>query len=266
MNPSEDNNVIFSYRLKTDAGVAPNVQNEILSLCLCKPVMRKSIKHLHEKGKTVFLIGSGVTHMRKGTIKNIHNIGDRTNHIIFIAKIDQILTFAEYYEIFKNRKDCIYKPTNKKGKDSRILYKQFDHTYHDEGHTEHDTKNDIVLLSEDFIYFGDKSIKANKTISSFLPKNSGRGHRVYDLEHTSRRKRQNKVISGDNNNIKHVPEYFSRLKETYGEIKIVGKPHIIISDSKNCKSGQCGTQRQISVSDCSIKNKKGNPNKKAKLC
>jgi len=38
------NNDIFMYKLTTDNGGAPCVENELLSLCICKPKIRMSAK------------------------------------------------------------------------------------------------------------------------------------------------------------------------------------------------------------------------------
>ena len=64
------NNDIFMYKLTTDNGGAPCVENELLSLCICKPKIRMSAK------VGDWIIGMGGK-----------SVNDLRNRLIYLAKV-----------------------------------------------------------------------------------------------------------------------------------------------------------------------------------
>ncbi|MCJ9728980.1 hypothetical protein [Bradyrhizobium sp. PRIMUS42] len=82
---------IYFYKLTVDAGAAPCVERGMLSLAICKPMMRSSA----EVDDLIFGF----------TASSI----DPRNRLIYAARITKKLTDGEYYEgdTFSSRQDCI---------------------------------------------------------------------------------------------------------------------------------------------------------------
>lgn len=153
------NNDIFMYKLTTDNGGAPFVENELLSLCICKPNIRISAK-----------VGDWIIGMGGKGVK------DLKNRLIYLAKISEVLDDGRYYKIdkYKNRSDCIYQWKNQKyswKKNSK--YHSEDDLAHDLG-KQPDYERDICLVSNEFVYFGqnkEPSIEEIQDIYDNLPRN-----------------------------------------------------------------------------------------------
>ena len=84
------NEPIYFYKLTVDAGGAPCVSGGLLSLAICKPMIRSSAK----EGAWIFGFGSD----------------QMSNRLIYIAKITEKLTDGKYYcdSRFRKRPDFIY--------------------------------------------------------------------------------------------------------------------------------------------------------------
>src|SRR5688572_28938198 len=130
---------IYFYKLTVDAGAAPCIDRGMLSLAICKPIMRSSA----EVDDLIF----GFT----------ANSLDPRNRLIYAARITTKLTNGEYYQAdrFTSRHDCIY--TSQSGRYVRRGNAKFHDKpadlMHDLGsHPEYGRAN--VLLSTDFRYFG----------------------------------------------------------------------------------------------------------------
>jgi hypothetical protein len=83
---------IYFYKLAVDAGAAPCVARGMLSLAICKPMLRSSA----EVDDLVF----GFT----------ANSLDPQNRLIYAARVTKKLANGGYYEAgdYKSRHDCIY--------------------------------------------------------------------------------------------------------------------------------------------------------------
>ncbi len=88
---------IYLYKMTIDNGGAPCVQNHLLSLAICKPVIRKTAK------TGDWLLGVGG--------KSLHN------RLIYMAEVTEIIEYGDYYSlgVYEGRPDCIYE-FNKEGK------------------------------------------------------------------------------------------------------------------------------------------------------
>jgi hypothetical protein len=130
---------IYIYKLTVDAGAAPCVERGLLSLAICKPIMRKRAK----RGDLIL----GFT----------ANSLDARNRMIYAARISNNLPDGEYYKDskYKQRSDCIYAYKAERfvrRKDAKYHENARD-LVHDLGtYPEYDRAN--VLLSSDFRYFG----------------------------------------------------------------------------------------------------------------
>lgn len=140
-----------------DNGGAPCVQDGLLSLAICKPQIRSTID------TNDFIIGFG------------SNVLD--NKLIYIAKITDKLLDGEYYkqEKYFYRDDCLY------SFDGQQYSRRENKKYHIGNNTPTDEGNDIVLLSNNYRYFGNKSSNNYKNKYPILTKiiNSlKQGHRL----------------------------------------------------------------------------------------
>ncbi|WNL33057.1 hypothetical protein QT384_06735 [Arcobacter cryaerophilus gv. pseudocryaerophilus] len=148
---------IYFYKMIVDNGGAPCVQDGLLSLAICKPQIRSTID------TNDFIIGFG------------SNVLD--NKLIYIAKITDKLLDGEYYkqEKYFYRDDCLY------SFDGQQYSRRENKKYHIGNNTPTDEGNDIVLLSNNYRYFGNKSSNDYKKKYPILTKiiNSlKQGHRL----------------------------------------------------------------------------------------
>ena len=139
-----------------DNGGAPCVQDGLLSLAICKPQIRSTID------TNDFIIGFG------------SNVLD--NKLIYIAEVTNKLLDGEYYKQEKYyRDDCLY------SFDGQQYSRREDKKYHISNNTPNDEGNNIVLLSNNYRYFGKKSSNDYKNKYPILTKiiNSlKQGHRL----------------------------------------------------------------------------------------
>jgi hypothetical protein len=88
---------IFSYIMTVDNGAAPNADNGMLSLAICKPMIRRGAKY----GDLIIGISG----------KKMFNGGER--EIVYIAKVTKVVTMREYAVAYPKRNDSIYTETLK---------------------------------------------------------------------------------------------------------------------------------------------------------
>ncbi len=156
---------IYLYKMVADTGGAPCVQNGLLSLAICKPMIRMKAK----EGDLVFGFAA------KGV--------DPSNRLIYVARITHKLCHAGYFRErrYAARGDCIYKHTA-----GRFTWKRTA-----QHHGPKDLKHDIgeyphypracVLLSTDFRYFGQAGTAEYKAMFPRIKRaveQLGRGHLV----------------------------------------------------------------------------------------
>lgn len=141
---------IYKYVITHDAGTAPCVDNELLSLCICKPVIRRTA----QIGDWIIATaGKGLSQYPK---------------IIYAAKISDIISMHDYAQKFSNRMDSIYHS------DGGSLT-------HYGGAIHSTTENQLrdkrglrCILSKEFWYFGREMIELPDTLNSLY--HFGRGH------------------------------------------------------------------------------------------
>ncbi len=148
---------IYFYKMIVDNGGAQCVQDGLLSLAICKPQIRSTIDIDN------FIIGFG------------SNVLD--NKLIYIAQITDKLLDGEYYkqQEYSYRNDCLY------SFDGQQYSRREDKKYHISNNTPNDEGNNIVLLSDNYRYFGNKSSNDYKNKYPILTKiiNSlKQGHRL----------------------------------------------------------------------------------------
>ena len=183
--------MIFTYMVTIDCGGAPCIHNNILSLGICKPMIRRY---------------ATVNNIIIGFCAKSMKLSNSKPQILFIAKISEKITYKNYYDKYKVRPDCIY------DNDLNLLKNDF----HTSFNVQTDLSGQNVLISKDFIFFGNNHISISNELQYICPNNQG---------YWSRKNTQY-------SNLVHT--YFELLKSKY--CKIEGK-HI------HCVY-KCKTQKQ----------------------
>ncbi len=149
---------IYFYKMIVDNGGAPCVQDGLLSLAICKPQIRSTIN------MGDFIIGFGSNAL--------------DNKLFYIAEVTNKLLNGEYYkqQEYSYRNDCLYSFDGQ-----RYYCSREDTNYHIGNSKPADEGNDIVLLSNNCRYFGNKSSDNYKNRYPQLKEileNLKQGHRV----------------------------------------------------------------------------------------
>jgi hypothetical protein len=170
---------LFCYKMKDDAGFAPNPFHGLLTLANCKPLIRK------HKAEGDWIAGF--------TSKALNGDKVGEERLIYLMKVTKKITYEEYWNnseyeckkpvlevsCFEERAgDNIYKPNIEIKSD----YYQLKNQNHTEEHKEHDLKGIYVLVSNQFYYFGNNPIEIPHEIRPSIPKaQSAHGNRTYEL-------------------------------------------------------------------------------------
>lgn len=162
---------IYLYKLTTDDGGAPCVQDGLLTLAICKPMIRTSAR----VGDLIF-----------GFAANRVNPGNRPtdNHLIYVARVEERLAGHDYYGAgqFADRTDCVYELVG----DGFVWRAGARH--HGPEDLVHDLgqrpvyRRAVILASRDFRYFGaegSSDYKTNFPAVREAVERMGRGHRVH---------------------------------------------------------------------------------------
>ncbi|MBR0793754.1 hypothetical protein JQ631_32130 [Bradyrhizobium manausense] len=157
---------IYIYKLTVDAGAAPCIRQNVLSLAICKPTIRR----VASEGDLIF----GFT----------ANSLDNRNRLIFAATITKKLAKGEYFRKRKylSREDCIYRYQSGRlvRRKNAKYHERPQDLVHDLGH-QPDYVRSNVLLSSDFRYYGAAGTDEYKSHFPLIRRaveNLGRGHRV----------------------------------------------------------------------------------------
>src|SRR6266550_4187137 len=160
---------IYFYKLTVDDGGAPCVQDGLLSLAICKPMIRAGA----ELGDLIFGFAANSLH--------------DDNRLIYIACVTGKVSNGDYYAdpSFAWRADCIYERCGDEFRwRAGALYHGPRHRSHDLG--QHPTYTRAhVLLSDDFRYFGasgSADYKSRYPLIKHAVEHLGQGHRVYHDE------------------------------------------------------------------------------------
>lgn len=145
---------LYIYRLTSDTGLAPCVDNGLLSLACCKGGQIRNDKAIHAGLR--YRIGS----MRDGAdykTDDIYLLGTHKSRFLYLARITNIVTMTEYFSTMsKGRIDCIYSLADTKLVRNHHLWNEGIHL--DEKQNIRDIAGEYVLLSDDFIYLGKDAV------------------------------------------------------------------------------------------------------------
>ena len=144
---------LYTYIVHFDGGFAPCVSQSTCTLACCKPRIRATAKYSDWV--------AGVTSKEHGS-----------GRLIYLMSVERAFTFAEYEgdKKLRGRIDNIYRP-------SASSYVQLRNEFHGPGSVRKDLSADRVLLSKQFVYFGENAPVIPAEFREFVAR--GRGHRVY---------------------------------------------------------------------------------------
>ena len=156
---------IYFYKLRVDNGGAPCIQYGLLSLAICKPMIRCTAC----RDDLIFGFAADSLH--------------QDNRLIYVAVVTEKIPNGDYFknERFADRADCVYE-----WRDGRFGWRN-DAVYHGPKDLAHDLGKPPdypranVLLSTDFRYFGANGSAEYKLRYPLIKKaveDLGRGHRV----------------------------------------------------------------------------------------
>lgn len=222
--------IIFTYRLTHDTGFAPCVDNGLLTLACCKGGT-KTVK----RGLRYFIGRFFEENLQKNV--EVYISGIYAGKLLYIAKIDKVITMNEYFckKEYKGRIDQIYRWD---GEELKRENRKLKGIHNDERSNKCDINGKYVLISKEFVFWGNKAIDIDESILSFYPK--GRGQ--YPKGQYSRTPAS--VLTAENKNKSEA--LYIKLQElikekgytlTSGE---VSEPHNPITGSCGC--GICGKE------------------------
>ncbi|MBL4774590.1 MAG: hypothetical protein JKY87_00830 [Mariprofundus sp.] len=198
----EPNSYLFAYAITRDFGFAPNPFHRLCTLATCKPGIRKSAK----VGDWILGVGGC-------------NIAKVKRKCILLMKVTEKCSFQEYWD---NHRYSLKKPTRNGSRvqmlgdniyhkdDSGGWIQEDSHHSNPDGSANdenltRDTKSDMVLASDFFLYFGDAaipidldSIGYHHKIRSYIKVNlneSGNGRTLVTSAINTNRSILNMVIS-----------------------------------------------------------------------
>ena len=131
---------IWSYVVAYDGGTAPCVDNNLLSLCICKPMIRRSAN-----------VGDWIIGFTR------RNIG--VKKICYVAEVTKKISMEEYFLEPKKRSDKIYKYNN------NDFIHNGGNIHSSPKHWRTDLGGKFCLISRNFWYFGDKFKKLPSEIN-----------------------------------------------------------------------------------------------------
>ncbi len=135
----------YVYKMTVNDGGAPCVRGGLLSLAICKPVIRRVAK----EGSLIFGFAGNVM---------VRNYPD--NCLVYVAEVTKKLDGAEYYNHAYGgalRADQIYRWRNQlfeRREKTANYHPEKDHLEHDLGRRDAGYPNRSVLISDKFRYFG----------------------------------------------------------------------------------------------------------------
>lgn len=159
-----DKKRIYFYKLTTDNGGAPHVRDGLLSLAICKPMIRRTAN----VGDLILGFAADSLHA--------------DNRLVYVARVTGKVGGGDYYtRPYAERGDCIYERRDEHfvWRDGARYHGPAD-LIHDLGdHPEYPRAN--VLLSDEFSYFGGQGsadYKVRHPAVGDAVEHLGRGHRV----------------------------------------------------------------------------------------
>ncbi len=140
---------LFIYRMTSDTGFAPCVDNGLLTLACCKGGQIRAGKIIHTGLRYRIGARCGVDY----TTENVYVLGTYENKFLYLARVKNVITMEEYYSgVSTGRTDDIYSMKDGILVRNDKLYKEEVHI--EDGRIIRDLAGKYVLVSDDYIYLG----------------------------------------------------------------------------------------------------------------
>jgi hypothetical protein len=137
---------IWRYVLADDNGMAPCAEDGVLSLCCCKPMIRRSAK----VGEWV--IGFVPQSLGRG-------------RVAWVGQVSAVIPMGEYEQRYSGRQDAIYRLAGH-GPDGREILTPLREDYHaSERSRTRDRNGKNALIFEPFWYWGGDGVAASEEIA-----------------------------------------------------------------------------------------------------
>lgn len=156
--------VLYVYAMTNDSGFAPCIKDNLLSLACCKGGknggMRKSAGNDFNAGNEVWVLGVCGAGLASSNEKMKYNP-------VYLAKIDNVIEMTEYFESgnqYKGRFDHIAYSTI-----DGVLKSQPENPHTDENDQKKDINGKYVLLSNHFVYWGEKCGESGLELRELYP-------------------------------------------------------------------------------------------------
>ncbi len=150
-NKSVSSTKLYMYRLTADTGMAPCVDNGLLSLAVCKGGQIR-------KGVPCY---TGLRHLigSRGEFASgrVYILGTYHDRFLYLARVTEVVTMEDYYHgMSDGRTDDIYDYLNGKLVRNNLFRKLKIHTESDR--IIKDVAGQYVILSNDYIYLGEDAV------------------------------------------------------------------------------------------------------------
>lgn len=154
---------LYMYRLTSDTGLAPCVQDNLLTLSVCKGGKIRDGKEIHTGLR--YEIGSRFGSDYKDD--EVYILGIYKNKLLYLARVTEVLTMKEYFgKKSKGRTDDLYTLRNGKLLRNKQLFKEGIHT---DEQCRRDIAGEFVLLSKYYTYLG-RDAKEVALVTQYGPK------------------------------------------------------------------------------------------------
>ena len=153
---------VYIYRLTSDTGLAPCVDNGLFSLAVCKGGQLRNGKPVNTGLR--WRIGSE----NEYSTRPVFILGTYKDRLLYLAKVTKVVTMKDYFSgMSVGRTDDIYSYKDGVLERNQHLRKQEIHT--ETGRIIRDLAGEYVVLSDDYIYLG-RDAADTDDIKDFFPK------------------------------------------------------------------------------------------------
>ena len=171
---------LFSYKLESDTGFAPNPFFEVLTLATCKPQIRKSKR-----------VGDWIAGFTSKALCG-DNVGEE--RLIYVMQVTGKIPLSEYFfhPDFQNKipdlscKEFVYQAGDNIYKLHGTGFVQIPNRNHTLNDQRHDLSGEFVLVSTQFFYFGKNPLEIPEHVRPTIPRGqSAHGSLTHDAEQSS---------------------------------------------------------------------------------
>ncbi len=148
---------LYIYRMTSDTGFAPCVDDGLFTLACCKGGKIRNEKVI----PTGLRYHIGTKRNSDYTSDDVYVMGTYKNKLLYLARITDVVTMKEYFaEMSKGRVDDIYSLV--KGKlvrNGKLRIKDVGEDIHiDSNQIKRDIAGEYVLISNDYLYLGEDAV------------------------------------------------------------------------------------------------------------